>query len=127
MVANTSDEPTGPEFSPDGKTLFLNLQRSGTGGVTLAIKGSFPRSAEATSMMLDDNRPPGSVRSEEATYLESLALPLTMPLTGAAALVSMRRRGAIDEVDPLLEEVADAMGEPEPIEDPKRRIPKTLD
>src|SRR5688572_15957914 len=38
---NVADEPTGTEFSPDGKTLFLNLQRQPDFGMTLAITGPF--------------------------------------------------------------------------------------
>jgi uncharacterized protein len=128
QVNGSIDEPTGPEFSPNGDVLFLNLQRSGTGGVTLAITGPFPeRARSAARLAWDENVPPDAATSDEADFLRSLALPLTMPLETAAALVSLRRREAVDEVDPLLEEVTEAMGNPSPVPTPKRRVRKHLD
>lgn len=99
-IVNPADEPTGPDFTPGGRALFLNLQRSGDFGVTIVIEGPFPRRRRK-----DDRAatPPGGAQppehqflAEHSRWLPSLA---DMSLGAAAGLVALRRRGQALEID----------------------------
>lgn len=121
-VSTPGDEATGPAFAPGGRALFLNLQRSGNGGLTLVIEGPFPRPRRRTAPVA---ALPGSGRSAETTLLERHGRDLpslaSLPLAAAAALVNLRRRGrATDDLPGDLEEAASALGEPEFVAKPKR-------
>jgi hypothetical protein len=117
---NLADEPTGTTFSPDGRVLFINFQRQPDFGRTLAITGPFARARKKK----DRARPATSPRASRSPehHLLSQAPGLTLPVGSAAALVALRRRGRIEEELPgELEGVAQDLGEPEPVEKPKRR------
>lgn len=121
-VTTPGDEATGPAFTPGGRAMFLNLQRSGDGGVTLVVEGPFPRPRRrpAAAAAL-----PPSGRSPELALLEDHRLDLpslaALPLAAAAALVNLRRRGRLTEdLEADLDGVADALGEPGFVATPKR-------
>lgn len=121
-VATPGDEATGPAFVPGGRAMFLNLQRSGNGGVTLVIEGPFPRRRDRVPAVA---APPRSGRSPETTLLEQhegdLPSLASLPIAAAAALVNLRRRGRMTEDVPAdLDEAARSLGEPEFIATPKR-------
>lgn len=119
---NIADEPTGPEFSPDGRILFLNLQRDFF-GLTLVITGPFaqgPRLAAPAAA-------PRLARPEEWTALAStgpLGRAAGLPLAAAVAVLSLRRRGLIGELQGDLEGIAGDLGPPKEITEPKRRLPR---
>ena len=116
---NIADEPTGPAFSSDGSVLFLNLQRQPDFGMTLGITGPF---AQWTGSKKKDAALPRLGTSE----IGSLgALSSALPLGAAAALVSLRRRGRIGELDATLEGVAKDLGAPTAIPEPNRRASRT--
>ncbi|MGH2806353.1 MAG: alkaline phosphatase PhoX, partial [Actinomycetota bacterium] len=119
-VVNPGEEPTGPEFLPGGRAMFLNLQRSANFGVTIVIEGPFPRRRDAreTSAVL-----PPELQPSEARLLDGPDLPSLSQLTmgAAAGLVNLRRRGLTDELPPDLEAVSDELGPPPRIAVPKRR------
>ncbi len=116
------DEPSGIVFSPNRKVMFLNLMRSGDFGVTIAIKGPFAR--RDRNAFLTPAVPPPAARSAEATAIKDAGIPLSMPLTAAAMLVGLRRRNRGDDLPRALEDVADELGPPQPIPNPKKRRPK---
>ena len=123
-VTNVADEPTGPAFLPGGRAMFLNLQRSGNFGVTLVIEGPFARRRKKPPRALAAR--PMEALSDEESFLrgEGLTSLAGMPLAAAAALINLRRRGLVEEVEPAIEEVAAELGTPTPIENPKKRVPK---
>ena len=123
-LAQPYDEPTGLVFAPTHKVMFLNLMRNHDFGVTLAIKGPFSARNDAARSI--PAVAPAANRSVEETFLSSHDLKLSMPLAAAAALLSMRRRGRIDELDGILEEAAVEMGTPDPVPVPKKRRPKSF-
>lgn len=121
-VTTPGDEATGPAFVPGGRAMFLNLQRSGNGGLTLVIEGPFPRRRSrqrAVAAMPPQARPEESrFLSEHGADLPSLA---TLPLAAAAAAVNLRRRGRFVEGLPRdLDQAAQELGEPGFKANPKR-------
>ena len=123
IATSRYDELTGPEFLPGGRAMFLNLQRSGNGGITVAIMGPFPRRRAQRSALAAR---PDLARSHEETFLleHGLTSIAGLPLAAAAGLVNLRRRGLTDDVPDPIEEVASEMGAPAPVANPKRRLPK---
>ena len=125
-VVNPADEPTGGVFLPGGRAMFLNLQRSGNFGVTIAILGPFPRRRSGGREM------PAAIPMEaqpvEHRMLKDLELPSLrisgMSLAAATGLVGLRRRGLVDEIPADLEAVATDMGPPDVVHVPKRSVPK---
>lgn len=125
-VTNPIDELTGPDFVPGGRAMFLNLQRSGFGGVTLVIEGPFPRRRERVRTVATR---PASASSVEEEFLRAAGLTSVagLSLGAAAGLINLRRRGLLEEdLDERLAEIADEMGPPDPVANPKRREPKTF-
>ena len=106
--------------------MFLNLQRSGNFGLTLAIEGPFARRRKKPPNAIAAR--PMDALSDEESFLRSHGLTSLagMPLAGAAALINLRRRGLVDEVEPEVEEVANELGTPNAIPNPKKRVPKTF-
>jgi uncharacterized protein len=123
---NASDEMTGPEFSPRGDVLFLNLQRGLGFGLTVAITGPFAR-YRSQARKGSDRAMPSAVAPPEAEAVRELELA-TMGLSvgAAAALVSLRRRGRIETVPSGLEDVAFQMGPPDRLPRPKVRQAKNF-
>jgi uncharacterized protein len=112
------DETTGSAFSPDGKIFFLNLQRSQNFGLTVAITGAFARPhPQARSLAVT----PVEAQPEERRVLGAERFGLDIPGAALAALIGLRRRGRIDELSPVLEDVARDLGAPEPVPHPKIR------
>ena len=107
-----TNEPTGPEFSPDGRVLFLNLQRFPDFGVTLAITGPFAAWSERKQRAAA----PLQARPAEMAGLSGTGVGL-----GAAALVALRRRGRLDALPGDLEDIAHDLGSPTDVPHPKRR------
>ncbi len=123
-VTSPYDELTGPEFLPGGRAMFLNLQRSGFGGVTVAILGPFPRRRKHRSTVAAR---PDLARPDEESFLRDHGTAVAgIPLAAAAALINLRRRGLVDEVPQDIDDVAKELGAPTPIESPKKRLPKTF-
>lgn len=120
---NVADEPTGPEFSPDGSILFLNLQHTPDFGMTLAITGPFARWTK--EQRRGRAVAPRAALPAEAAFLGAAGERLTLPMGAAAALVHARRRGRTEELPRELEGVAEDLGSPPEVERPKRRVPKT--
>ena len=120
-VVNPVDEPTGGEFLPGGRAMFLNLQRSGNFGVTIAIFGPFPRRRSNTRETLAAL--PMEAQPVESQTLQSLDLPslANMSLAAAAGLVGLRRRGLVEDIPADLDEVAEHLGTPPAVHVPKRR------
>ncbi len=115
VAAQPYDEPTGATFSPDGRIMFLNLMRNTDFGVTMAIQGPFARGDRAARAL--PATPPAANEAPESMVLRDAKLGLGMPLAAAAALVALRRRGRVDEIDAPLEEVAADLGPPSPVSD----------
>ena len=115
---NIADEPTGPAFSPDGRVLFLNLQRQPDFGMTLAITGPFATWRGGKERALPAARP--RVTSDEDRALAGLGLPVG----ATAALLALRRRGRIGSLTPDLEALARELGQPDEIPNPMRRSPR---
>ncbi len=124
-VTASGDEATGPEFPPGGRFMFLNLQRSGGGGLTIAIEGPFPRRRQRLAL---EAASPLAARPQEEAFLAGGGVKMMagLPVAAAATLISLRRRGRVDELSPELEDVVRDMGSPDPIPQPKKRIPKEL-
>jgi secreted PhoX family phosphatase len=120
-VSTPGDEATGPAFAPGGRAMFLNLQRSGNGGLTLVIEGPFPRRSRGRSVAAL----PRSGRTSEMALLSDhrsdLPTLAALPLGAAAALVNLRRRGRLTEDLPAdLETAAATLGAPPFKATPKR-------
>ena len=107
--------------------MFLNLMRSGNFGITLVIEGPFARRRHKNPKRAVAARP-AEAMSDEETFLSGHGITTLagLPLAGAAALINLRRRGLVEDVEPEIEEVAAELGEPTPIENPKKRVPKTF-
>jgi secreted PhoX family phosphatase len=103
------DEPTGPAFAPDGRVLFLNLQRGRLFGVTLAITGPFPQRTPRARYERPATSPPDA-QPPERRLVESLRDELpslsTMSLGEAAGLVALWRGGKIAEIPADLAEAS---------------------
>ena len=123
QVTNPIDELTGPEFSPDGRAMFVNLQRSLLGGVTVVIQGPFAPSDGARRSVLA--RPAGA-RSEEEGFLRGGGLAAGLPIAAAAGLINLRRRGLVEDVPQDIDVAAKELGAPVPVETPKKRVPKNF-
>jgi secreted PhoX family phosphatase len=87
--AKSPSEFTGPCFTPDGRTLFVNLQHD---GLTLAISGPFaelvgpsavPREAPVSPVQNDDAPPP---------YAGLGGIGVGLGVVGLAALMHRRRK-----------------------------------
>jgi secreted PhoX family phosphatase len=120
-VVNPGEEPTGPEFVPGGRAMFLNLQRSANFGVTIVIEGPFPRRRSGARETLAV--PPAEAQPDEHHAVRELGLPSLsyMSLAAAAGVVNLRRRGLIDDAPGELSCVADELGPPAARYEPKRR------
>lgn len=125
-VTNPGDEPTGPAFLPGGRAMFLNLMRSGNFGVTLAIEGPFARRRNQRRKAVAAR--PTEAMSDEEHFLRDQGLTSLagVPLASAAALINLRRRGLVDDVEPAFDEVAEELGAPNPVANPKKRLPKNF-
>jgi uncharacterized protein len=117
---NVADEPTGPCFSPNGRVMFLNLQRADLGGVTLAITGPFARRRRSRR----ERAAPRAARPAELQLLkrEGVKLP-GMTAAGAAAWIRLLRLGRVDDVPRGIEDLAAELGELQPVAAPRRRLP----
>ncbi|MEY4576338.1 MAG: hypothetical protein RL701_1041 [Pseudomonadota bacterium] len=78
--AHSASELTGPCFTPDGQTLFVNLQRD---GLTLAIRGPFAEETSQRPAAHGGTRPPASAGLG--------GLGAGVVLMGLAALMQRRR------------------------------------
>lgn len=120
QAPEVTDEPTGPAFSPDGKVLFLNLQRTPDFGMTLAITGPF---AEYRSDKGKRAALPRGAEADEHVLLRG-ALVSDLPVGIAAGAIALRRRGRVDKLEDDLEAIASELGSPTDVPAPRRRIPK---
>ncbi|GGB52755.1 hypothetical protein GCM10011409_32930 [Lentibacillus populi] len=75
-------ELAGPTFSPDGKTLFVNIQ---TPGITLAIQGPFSHRNAARSRLMGHAAPPESYAPKVSDKLTAFAEAQGMSRLEAAA------------------------------------------
>ncbi len=76
-------EFAGPTFSPDGKTLFVNMQ---TPGITFAIWGPFARRNVARQRAMGHAAPPASLAPAVSDKLTAFADEQGMSILEAAAL-----------------------------------------
>lgn len=116
---NIADEPTGPAFTPDGTVMFLNLQRE-LFGITIAISGPFattPPAAPVAALPKLASAEGEAVASLGPGFLRSVGLPFA----AAVGLLNLRRRELVGNVPEPIENLAEALGPPPKMAEPKRR------
>jgi secreted PhoX family phosphatase len=89
LPINFQSEVTGPTFSPDGQTLFFNVQYPGT---TFAVWGKFPEPSAARQKLMAAAPPPRALAPAISPALRALAAKHGVSELQAAAL---HRLGAI--------------------------------
>jgi secreted PhoX family phosphatase len=89
LPINFQSEVTGPTFSPDGQTLFFNVQYPGT---TFAVWGKFPAPSAARQRQMATAAPPRALAPSISPALKALATKHGVSELQAAAL---HRLGAI--------------------------------
>jgi hypothetical protein len=89
LPINFQSEVTGPTFSPDGKTLFFNVQYPGT---TLAVWGGFPEPSAARQRQMAVVAPPRALAPQVSPELKALA---TRHGVSELQVAALHRLGAI--------------------------------